>query len=723
MRKEVENLPDQPKSNLLYRFLRSYLLILVPVLTVSFLVSNHMLRSLKQTTYQNVSTQIDKVCAELNSLYASYTGSSYALASDSYLEGAFWATNSKRYHAISAIRSASKYDMTTESIFLYCGDGSLYTSFGVVRKDVYLTNTLNLSSSDCQALSELLDSLQDAAVPLLSARARGGGYLLLHFGVPANISTNSFSVNFLINFNEVCSILAPVASGCPVNIDLTFSDGSTVRFSGDQNGIALLQEEPLEGHYTSIQSQAAVMGASLEVRYRSDLLYEEVLRSQQLSFLILILGLLASAAISIWFSKRRMNGVKKLEAVIQGSPVEFRRGDEFAFIGSMLRRSVSESASLTSSIRSYRSILRQQTMRMLASGVLRERPAVNQLLQSCGMELVEDYFFIGGIVMEGPEELFRETLQLMSGDLICETDLCGRRGLIFLAELPNPDEDRSMRLETASRLQEVLAGCGARNIRVGMSQVYQELFMAEIAFRETVELLEKDSASCTPVCFEQMMDPHSRVARLNQGDLKAFAESIEKRDLDTADVCLQRMERSISSACSSESNQAYLRYCILQCLLSAIGNTGSGSEELLREAVCLDMNDGGSFGTEIRRLLHKYCAEPAAPMEFEAILAYIQEHYSDYNLSAGEVAEYAGIDKSHLSRYFKSNINMTYIDYLTHLRLEKARELLETTELPVTEIVARVGYSDHSSFRRKFKAMYGYSVADCRQKLPESIAE
>ena len=50
------------------------------------------------------------------------------------------------------------------------------------------------------------------------------------------------------------------------------------------------------------------------------------------------------------------------------------------------------------------------------------------------------------------------------------------------------------------------------------------------------------------------------------------------------------------------------------------------------------------------------------------------------------------------------------------MRLEKARELLTATDLPVAEIAQRVGYCDHSSFRRKFKAQYGVSVSDFRRE-------
>ena len=58
---------------------------------------------------------------------------------------------------------------------------------------------------------------------------------------------------------------------------------------------------------------------------------------------------------------------------------------------------------------------------------------------------------------------------------------------------------------------------------------------------------------------------------------------------------------------------------------------------------------------------------------------------------------------------------MTYIEYLSELRLEKARELLAETDAPIVQIAKDVGYWDHSSFRRKFRARYGVGVAEYRE--------
>ena len=164
----------------------------------------------------------------------------------------------------------------------------------------------------------------------------------------------------------MAGILAPVAAVCPVSIQISFANGTEIYFSGDQDNIRL-EDAPIfkEASYTSLQADAAAIGAVMEIRYLSDLLYKDVYGNQLLSYVVIALGLLASTILSLWFSKRRVNSFRKLEAAVSGSPVEFKRGEEFAFIGNMLRRWVGEANSLSASIESYRSLLRQQTSNAL----------------------------------------------------------------------------------------------------------------------------------------------------------------------------------------------------------------------------------------------------------------------------------------------------------------------------------------------------------------------
>lgn len=85
-------------------------------------------------------------------------------------------------------------------------------------------------------------------------------------------------------------------------------------------------------------------------------------------------------------------------------------------------------------------------------------------------------------------------------------------------------------------------------------------------------------------------------------------------------------------------------------------------------------------------------------------------------LSIGRMAASVNLSYSRLAHLFKSETGMTPLNYLKRLRIEKARELLETTFLTNQQIIIRVGLGDESHFTRDFKKAYGLSPRRYRER-------
>jgi AraC family transcriptional regulator len=83
--------------------------------------------------------------------------------------------------------------------------------------------------------------------------------------------------------------------------------------------------------------------------------------------------------------------------------------------------------------------------------------------------------------------------------------------------------------------------------------------------------------------------------------------------------------------------------------------------------------------------------------------------HADAELSLDDLADAAALSPSHFAHLFKDLVGLTPHAYLTNLRLERARALLIETELPVTEIAARVGFRSPSHFATAFRAVTGVS--------------
>ena len=104
--------------------------------------------------------------------------------------------------------------------------------------------------------------------------------------------------------------------------------------------------------------------------------------------------------------------------------------------------------------------------------------------------------------------------------------------------------------------------------------------------------------------------------------------------------------------------------------------------------------------------------ENAQSEKFKSMIAYIHEHYSDYDLSLTTLAKVFGLnDITYISKQFKKMTNENFSYYLERIRIEKACEMLDGKN-QVKEIAEQVGYLSDVSFRRAFKKRIGLSPRD-----------
>lgn len=89
-------------------------------------------------------------------------------------------------------------------------------------------------------------------------------------------------------------------------------------------------------------------------------------------------------------------------------------------------------------------------------------------------------------------------------------------------------------------------------------------------------------------------------------------------------------------------------------------------------------------------------------------IEYIGMHYMN-PISGEDLASICSLSEAQLRRKFKEYLNMSPVEYLTMVRIQKAYELLNSTNYPMTEVALRVGYQDVSSFNRNFQKIMGVS--------------
>ncbi|WP_169083445.1 helix-turn-helix domain-containing protein [Paenibacillus sp. PL91] len=168
---------------------------------------------------------------------------------------------------------------------------------------------------------------------------------------------------------------------------------------------------------------------------------------------------------------------------------------------------------------------------------------------------------------------------------------------------------------------------------------------------------------------------------------------------------------------SSDTGRSYLR----ETSFPLQGKLRTSGKEFKRYFYLLT-SDGQQLKQRNRLLGQQYLyellegllrhAEPVANNEIEGrlrlTLEYMQRHYRE-EIRVNKLAELAQLHPSYYAQIFKRTMDKTPVSYLTHLRMNKAKEMLLMTDKPVNDIAADVGYEDEFYFSRRFKETSGYS--------------
>ncbi|MDR6550537.1 response regulator [Paenibacillus qinlingensis] len=100
--------------------------------------------------------------------------------------------------------------------------------------------------------------------------------------------------------------------------------------------------------------------------------------------------------------------------------------------------------------------------------------------------------------------------------------------------------------------------------------------------------------------------------------------------------------------------------------------------------------------------------------EIHYLIDYMQQHYAS-NITLSSAAKLVNMSESYISHLFKKETDISFIEFLTTVRMNKAAEYLHSTHLPSYLIAEKVGYDNINYFGRAFKKVMGVSPSEYRE--------
>lgn len=103
-------------------------------------------------------------------------------------------------------------------------------------------------------------------------------------------------------------------------------------------------------------------------------------------------------------------------------------------------------------------------------------------------------------------------------------------------------------------------------------------------------------------------------------------------------------------------------------------------------------------------------------VQIAGAVAYIEQNYTN-QISVAKLAELSNYSERQFIRLFKKAFSCIPMEYITNLRMQKARELLRMSGLSITEVALRCGYNDSNYFSRIFRKYNSISPKEYRRKF------
>ncbi|MEU5314775.1 AraC family transcriptional regulator [Streptomyces sp. NPDC021562] len=123
------------------------------------------------------------------------------------------------------------------------------------------------------------------------------------------------------------------------------------------------------------------------------------------------------------------------------------------------------------------------------------------------------------------------------------------------------------------------------------------------------------------------------------------------------------------------------------------------------------MQDGGGLDEQI----FGFTSQNQIDESIERTLAVIRQRYGE-KISLSYLAEVAGLSNFHFCRVFQRQVGMSPIKFLSLVRMQRAKYLLESTTLSVAAITHQVGYGSVTTFTTRFSAMFGIAPGQLRRQ-------
>ena len=569
----------------------------------------------------------------------------------------------------------------------YQDDGKVFGTRSTYSERIFFQRVMKGQSAE-----QMTEALPEAGKMLFQVPETRSDTLMIalpfYFGT-ARIPTGRCTLIFLVKLAQLRQTIWQM-TGQP------FDSGFALEYEGQTVLSTLTAERTLSGQGTKEKARVVIEEPSIAG-------LERLGSFERLMIWIVVLAVLLGTAIAVYAAWRSYQPIRKLYAKYGGSQ---KPSNELQTLEDLLSNSLKRNSFSQKQIEEQmeqldlqQSWLKQQLVMMLITG--NDSPVVKELIQKMGFEMSHAHFALCFLYLQGDEGdrtgLVRSIEDFSDEECtLYAAELQENREYIVLMNFQEEEQCREL-LELLSDSLE------SRNlsVRVQWSRTCSQLNEIASAAIETLKTppvaLAVDNAEAD-----------------EEDALEQMAALTESGSTSQALALLETMIAQTENRYPSYLMRIYMLNRLVQQMMTLAS----------REGVTLPPKSPGQDPDSVRetleQLVRALCRKGAQRSSAEKpeggkTAAYVREHCLDGDISLSSTAEALGISTKQVSRLLRMEVDMTFKEYLLHLRMSAAQDFLREEGLSIAETAGLVGYFNISHFIKCFKAYTGMTPGEWKK--------
>lgn len=307
-------------------------------------------------------------------------------------------------------------------------------------------------------------------------------------------------------------------------------------------------------------------------------------------------------------------------------------------------------------------------------------------------------------------------------EIAYSVELLQDNAIALIVNLCEADYSAGYREAIASRIRDTLESKIEEGFVIGVGKPCDSLLQLNRSFMEALAAIENNivRGDNKMLFFDDVTESQRQLYWYPTEDELRFIQSLKQGELSVALKALHDMVRSIED---NEASFQMLRYVCFDIVNMVIKTVNEMNLTEINRDIANIMQFTSLEGLEkkLEVLTVKICKavdDRKRSRESDLnmrIIDFVNLNYDDVNLSLEIVSEQFNLSTYSLSRLFKEITGLTFTDYITKLRMDKAKFQLLNTNEALKDVVASIGYTDLASFIRKFKKLEGITPGEYRK--------